>query len=45
MDKIIEKKVQATKEVSCTKCNGTGNIDNKKCPTCKGTGKVTLLLG
>jgi len=45
MGKIIEKKKEKPVMVTCTKCNGSGKIDNKTCPTCSGSGKRQLLKG
>ncbi|MDO5759119.1 MAG: hypothetical protein Q4P24_16970 [Rhodobacterales bacterium] len=29
----------------CRKCNGEGRVDDKQCPECRGTGKVTTPIG
>jgi DnaJ-class molecular chaperone len=34
-----------TAENTCRKCKGTGRLDDKPCPDCGGSGKVTEIVG
>ncbi|MFT8243124.1 hypothetical protein [Roseomonas sp. BN140053] len=34
-----------TAENSCRDCGGTGRLDGENCPTCEGTGLVTVTVG
>lgn len=29
----------------CRRCKGRGRLDERPCPSCLGTGKVTVLVG
>lgn len=29
----------------CSRCAGSGRVDQQSCPECSGTGKVTTLVG
>lgn len=42
MGELVKKSIKSTM-VKCTKCSGTGKINNETCSTCKGTGEVELL--
>lgn len=37
VDKVIEDRL-----CICRKCNGTGEVDGKKCDQCEGTGRVIV---
>ena len=41
----IVKKPKTNKKVKCTKCNGTGKINNETCRKCNGKGELELLQG
>lgn len=32
-------------ENTCTRCNGSGKVDEAPCPACGGTGTITSLVG
>jgi DnaJ-class molecular chaperone len=43
-DEVAPNTPQAGEHI-CRRCKGRGRLEQGPCPTCRGTGKVTVLVG